>query len=228
MLHIGDSITLETGILEKNVKGDEAQETFRCRLVDRQDDTFIIDLPINEETGKTTPFPVGKVLQASFVGIDQALYIFHTKIIGREHRNVPVLLLNDPGRKKHTRIQRRNYARVDAGVNAAVHPLSPGAFTPFTTFTLNISGGGAALSLPKGAVIPEHGEIDVSFVLPMESGALPWIRTRASIVRKLKKSAFENEIFTIEFSTIRDADRQQIIQYVFEQQAAFRRSAAGQ
>ncbi|MFB4163439.1 flagellar brake domain-containing protein [Alteribacillus sp. JSM 102045] len=92
---------------------------------------FLLILLLMKRRGKQA-FLEGTQLSAWFIGTDQAVYSFETEGKGRQKDKIKVILISDPGR-----IQRRNYVRIDASIDVAVHPLN-NDFSPFLTSTLDI------------------------------------------------------------------------------------------
>ncbi|WP_096200959.1 flagellar brake protein [Bacillus sp. FJAT-45350] len=226
MIEIGTTIFLELKEEVNNEKDHNkdklSSRRFKSRLVDLQKDKFVIDYPVSEETKKISYFFEGTQFSAWFVGKDQAVYSFETEIQGRQKGQVPTLLLKDPGKENYVRIQRRNYVRVDTSVDVAIHP-KVNEFDPFTTITLDISGGGAAIVIPPGKKIPHEGELYCWLVLPMQSGETYYVKTVCKIVRVFKKFPETRERASLQFVTIGEQDRQKVIRFCFEKQVAAKR-----
>lgn len=218
MIEIGATIFLE---LQEDDEKETKPQRFRCRLVDRTETNLVIDYPINENTQKPSFFFDGTEFRASFVGNDQAVYSFDTEIVGRKKINIPVLFIKNPGEDRYTRIQRRNYVRVETSVDVAVHPTS-NEFAPFRSITVDISGGGCAVVIPPSKSLPEKGEIELWLALTMQSGEMVYVKTICKIIRIIK-TANERERASLQFSTIADQDQQKIIRFCFERQLLLRR-----
>ncbi|WP_088102231.1 flagellar brake protein [Halalkalibacter urbisdiaboli] len=219
MIDIGATIFLEL----QETKGEETKTiNLRCRLVDKTTKSFVIDYPINQETNKPNFFFDGTQFRAWFIGKDEAMYAFDTEITGRKKGNIPMLLLKDPGREKYLRIQRRNYVRVDTSTDAAVHTIH-GDFQPFTTVTLDLSGGGCAILIPPEQKLPGTGELNLYMVLHMQSGKIEYVKTRCKIIRVFKPIESARERASLQFLEIDERERQKIIKYCFERQLALKR-----
>ncbi|OLO42587.1 pilus assembly protein PilZ [Alkalihalophilus pseudofirmus] len=220
MIEIGTTIHLEP---KNEIEGAEHKENrFRCRLVDKGENTIIVDHPINESTGKLGFFYEGFQFNASFVGKDQAIYSFETALQGRKKGNIPMYILSDPGLETYLRIQRRNYVRINTSIDVAVHPKDI-LFSPFKSLTLDISGGGAAITLPFGTTLPEHGQIKCWFVLHMQSGEIHYVPTLCKIVRIFKRQPESSDRVSLQFIEIKEQDRQKIIRFCFEKQLLIKR-----
>ncbi|MFC0470310.1 flagellar brake protein [Halalkalibacter kiskunsagensis] len=222
MIKAGSTIFLE--LHEKK----ELEKTlrFKCRLVDQTQSMYVIDYPINEETEKPSFFFDGTEFRAWFIAEDKAVYAFDTEIIGRKKGHIPVLLLKNPGKENYVRIQRRNYVRVETIVDAAIHPIH-NEFPPFTTVTLDLSGGGCAVIVPSGQSIPTEGSVNIWLVLHMQVGEIIYVQAKCKIVRVWKPRPNSRERASLQFIEIEERDQQKIIRYCFERQVVVRRKYDG-
>ncbi|WP_209122571.1 flagellar brake protein [Alkalihalobacillus sp. BA299] len=220
MIEIGTTIHLEPkNELEES---DSKNNYFKCRLVDKGENSLIIDHPINETTGKLGFFYEGFQFNAWYVGKDEAVYSFETALQGRKRGNIPMLILSDPGIETYIRIQRRNYVRINTSIDVALHPKSV-SFSPFVALTMDISGGGAAVTIPSGKTLPESGEIHCWFVLHMQSGEIHYIPTICKIIRVFKTHPEASDRVSLQFVDIKDQDRQKVIRFCFEKQLVMKR-----
>ncbi|WP_216829271.1 flagellar brake protein [Alkalihalobacterium elongatum] len=220
MIEIGTTIHLEP---RNNLDASRVQShLFKCRLVDKGENTLIVDHPMNESTGKLGFFYEGFQFNAWYVGKDQAIYSFETSLQGREKGNIPMFRIFDPGGETYIRIQRRNYVRINTSIDVALHPKDV-PFDPFTALTMDISGGGAAITIPTGKTIPPNGLIRCWFVLHMQSGETHYIPTICKIIRIIKTNPTSNDRVSLQFVEISDKDRQKVIRFCFEKQLATKR-----
>lgn len=215
MIKIGTVLHLE--VFSENSKNNGKQKVlkYKCRLVDQQKNILIVDQPIDEETGKNGHFYDGTEFNLWFVGTDGAIYSFKTQLLGRKRDNIPMFMLEDPGKESYMRTQRRNFVRVESSVDVAIHPQDPD-YPPFRTFTIDISGGGLAISIPKTAEIPENGDAFCYLALPMLSGEIHYIKAFCKIIRVFKKESSSMLQASLQFKEITEKDRQKIINYCFE------------
>src|SRR5690625_3323193 len=114
----------------------------RSKVIKLNRRNLFIDLPTNIHTKKTVYLSKGDQLFVTFIGADEAVYQFNTEIKGRKNLNVPALKLAYP--EQIDRIQRRNFVRIKATVDVAVH-CPQLTFRPFTTVSYDISGGGLSI-----------------------------------------------------------------------------------
>ncbi len=216
MIKIGKILTLETNDESENV------QRFRCRVVEQKGSSLYIDYPINTETGRTDFFPNGTFLFAYFVGNDQSIYKFYTEIIDRKREKVPMLMLRYD-QNKLTKIQRREYVRVDANLDISITDPE-GEVEVFTTITKDISGGGLSVVLPENIEVKPGMEVDLVIVLRIKE-EINYIFTRADITRTFELSKKAKQLLSLKFVDIHEQDRQQIIQFCFETQLRARRQA---
>lgn len=217
MMKIGTILTLET-----NDDSEEVQR-FRCRVVEQKGSSLYIDYPINTQTGRTDFFPNGTFLFAYFVGNDQSIYKFYTEIIDRKREKVPMLMLRYD-QNKLTKIQRREYVRVDANLDVSITDPE-GEVEVFTSVTKDISGGGLSVILPANIEVRSGIPVDLLIVLRTREEEIDYIFTRAETIRTFELAKEAKQLLSLKFVDIYEQDRQQIIQFCFETQLKARRQA---
>lgn len=215
MIKIGTMITLE-----KQADDEELQQ-FRCRVVEKKGSTLYIDYPINTKTGRTDFFPNGTFLFAYFVGEDQSIYKFYTEIVNRKREKVPMLLIRFD-QNKLTKIQRREYVRVNANLDVSISDPE-GELDTFTTITKDISGGGLAVILPPDVEVRPAIPLDLVIVLRMKDDKIDYVFTQAEAIRVFNQSEDSKQLLSMKFINIYEQDRQKIIQFCFETQLKARR-----
>ncbi|WP_458412671.1 flagellar brake protein [Schinkia sp. CFF1] len=215
MLSIGDTLYIE-------LKNSDEPETFKCKLVDRKGNQVYIDYPVSEKTGRAVFFLDGTEIKVSFYAKDQVIYMFDSEIVGRKKENIPMMIISYPGQDKLIRIQRREYVRIDATVDLAVHPLNDD-FNPFTTITVDISAGGAAIILPPNHNFKPQTELLCYLVLPLTNGEYFYIKTCAKIIRIIYGTMGSRDKAPIQFIDLNEAQVQQITRYCFERQLSDRK-----
>lgn len=216
MLKIGDTLMLEP------VDGNE--EKYKSKVAEISDRYIYINYPAHVKTGKTVFLLDGMQFKASFVGQDHCLYLFETEVIGKVRHPVPMVVLSYPGKDKLVRIQRRQYVRVDANTDVAIHPLHQ-EFMPFTTMTTDISAGGAAIVLPEQRqkqLFPGM-VVEAWLVLPMQSGEYHYLKMKAKIVRIFRAENSDIHKASLQFLDVSPQDRVLLIRYSFERQLEMRK-----
>lgn len=203
--------------------GEEVEEEFRCKVLDHEDGKLYIDYPVSSLTGRTAFLMDGMKLSVQFVdpASASALYLFQTEVIGRVKRNIPMIMLHDPGAKEYIRIQRRKFVRVEAAVDAAIadenSPL-------FSSVTENISAGGAAIVLPPSFQDPgEQAVFSLYIVLPREQDEPLYVETAAQLIRIVTNEHSGRRVGSFQFLDIDHAVQQLILRYCFDRQLELRR-----
>ncbi|MCL6585913.1 MAG: flagellar brake domain-containing protein [Anoxybacillus sp.] len=220
MLKIGDMIILES-------RNEKEVHEYRSKVTEIFADRIHIDYPVNKKTGKTVYLINGMQFKASFVGKDECLYLFDTEVTGKVREPIPTVVLSYPGDEKLVRIQRRQYVRVEAAVDIAIHPLN-GEFLPFATITTDISAGGAAIVLPeKASTILPGTVVDAWVVLRMKSGDYHYIKVPSKIIRVFPVEGSHVHKASIQFLEMEPKERVLFIRYSFERQLELRKKEEG-
>ncbi|WP_181348203.1 flagellar brake protein [Thalassobacillus sp. CUG 92003] len=212
MIEVGQSVTLELWKREQ-----KEPDRYRCKIVDFEDEHVYIDYPVNLATGRTDFFLEGIQFNASFLGRNQSVYTFPTEVAARKKLKIPVLMLTYPGEDELIRIQRRKYVRIERAADIAIQHAED-LFPPFTSVTLDISGGGVAVLLPLNHTVERDQSIKITLVLGTNAGEEKYIFVSGKIVRVVANYHSNRDKASVEFIDISDSDRQTIIQYCFEQQ----------
>ena len=210
MIQIGDMLTLE-------LKNAENIDKFKCRLVDRKDTMLYIDYPINLRTNKTAFLFDGTQLNATFIDQDgTSVYLFISEIVGRVKTNIPMLVLTYPGSEGLIKIQRRNYVRIEAAADIAIHPLE-NEFQPFTAVTDDLSAGGAAVLIPQEKILQPDMMVKAWLVLILQNGEYHYLSLLSRVVRVIRYNETMNRL-SLQFNAISNLERQLLLRFCFERQ----------
>ncbi|MEK4028949.1 PilZ domain-containing protein [Pseudobacillus sp. FSL P4-0506] len=213
---------IETGMYLLLVSREKDQEEhYRCRVADIDEGVILIDYPVNIGTNRSTFFVDGMQLSAEFIDpkYSSAVYTFDTEVKGRTKRDIPLLILHDPGLEKYVRIQRRKFVRVPIPVDAAIYLEN---VAPFTAATEDISAGGIAVPLPEGIDVSNEQQGRVYLSVPMQSGDHHYFEITARVVR-LRIDDKGRPIASIEFVDIPRTDQQILLRFCFERQLIMKR-----
>lgn len=195
---------------------------YRCKISAVADDRWLIDIPVNIQTNRSALFFDGTTFKAWYVDDERSLYVFETQLIGRvRDAAVPLLAIDAPEKDKIIRIQRRNFKRVQAVIDCAVHDPE-GISPPFTTVTVDISGGGVQLVVPEGKNLKAQRDALCWLVLPMRSGEIFYLKLASRVVRVFDDAKTKVKKASLSFSNISDEDRQHLIRFCFEQEVKLR------
>ncbi|KXH82037.1 flagellar brake protein [Sporosarcina sp. HYO08] len=209
MLSIGSIISLVT-------HDQDEKKHYKSKVVDLGDQCFMIDYPIQVDTGRTAFMTNGTEITATFTDDQKDSFQFDTKIIGRLKQQIPMLTLFYPGNDKLNKIQRREYVRVETPVDVAVK--YDDSYEQFVA--KDISGGGIALILRDGASFSVFEQIELTIVLPFPNDEIEYVQTKGSVVRVVEKDG--RTIAPIQFDEIKEDERQLIIRFCFLRQLQLR------
>lgn len=187
----------------------------RARIMEYKNGYLFIDSPINTHTRKTKPLQEGMNVTVSFVRPGSGMYQFETKVVKRYMGKIMTYLLKDPGVRHYKNIQQREYFRVNAMLDVDVTSPIKGAH--FRTTTVDISGGGMAIVLPKGEFLEKGEAIVCSFTVDIRETRVP-IAASCQVVRTFQKRKDSLPLAALKFQGLHETDRQHIIHFCFEQQ----------
>jgi c-di-GMP-binding flagellar brake protein YcgR len=211
-MKIGEFLTLEAYSYD-----DKTVEKYRSKIIEQNDRYLYVDYPIHMKTKRTqASFGIGTKMIAEYLGQDQSVYRFKTEVMERRRGKIPTLALKQPKEDQIERIQRRQFVRVDTAVDVAIYSIK-NSFSPFSTVTVDISGGGISVVIPKGVRIIEGENISIYLVLYMHAGEYHYLELPGQIVRLIERESVASTA-SIKFLELSEQDKQIIIRYCFEKQ----------
>ncbi len=212
-MEIGQSITLQLD--RKNNKG---SQNLISKIIELDEEYIYISYPTNTSTGKTTMLLDGLPFTVIFRKQDEIHYSFTTRVsLRKKLNNIPVLGLEKPKEEDFKKIQRRNYLRIEAVLDISVQIVDYHQHIPFTTTTVDISGGGAAIVVPKNIKLEVDQIVHVWIVLPFSANDYQYINASAKVLRIIEKER-GLKIAPLEFISIKNKDRDEIVRYCFQKQ----------
>ena len=151
--------------------------------------------------------------------VRDAIYLATCEIV-RVQKVPPSLIITKPA--KTTRIQRRNFVRVDAKVPVTLFvEHKDGKQTVIKSETLDLSGGGLLVYIPEHLALGTLLDIEIG----IPSGSTKPIRVRALCQvcrsRKMKNDEYQIGLSFIEISEI---ERDDIIKYLFKRMRELRQT----
>lgn len=212
MLSIGDTLLLESLSQEK--------EIFRSKVIDIHKNSFFIGPPIKEKTNRTEPIIIENTpFRVQFVAKNQKVYKFQTKVINKQLENITKFEFELPEKDKFINIQRRSFIRVETQLKVKVFSLN-NEFTPFDTYTTDISAGGLSIVLLNKETLEKGQVVICSLVLPLAEENV-YLRQPSSVVRITDK--ISNQFASLKFEQMNEKDQQSLVRYCFERQVALRK-----
>ncbi|WP_139125064.1 flagellar brake protein [Bacillus solimangrovi] len=214
MFKIGDTFEL------RNLNNNE--QLLKTKIIEIDENNLYIQEPVDPKTNKSVYLARGDKFEVTYRQPDSAVYMFKSEILMSISGAMPMFVLRKPKKDEIKRVQRRNYVRVDAILDMQFHPLDD-EFTPFKAYSLNISGGGIAVSLPTNHGLEPNMKAKIQFKLPMAKGNKHEVEVLGQVIRIMKKKN-ANDKASIEFLDLQSVDQRNIIRYTFEQQLAGRKT----
>lgn len=216
MLEPGLVMTLEP------FDGTDKKEEYRCKVVDMEEGKLFIDYPVHRQTHKTVFLMEGMQLAVSFLDptASSAVFMFRTEVTGRVKRNIPMLVLHDPGLTNYVRVQRRKFVRVQKTMDIAVEV---NGMRPFSSITEDVSAGGVTVVLPESVQIERGAEAKMYAVIPAQHAEPRYIEADAELVRIYHDEKSNRRFGSFQFKDLPYAEQQLLMRFCFEQQLQLRR-----
>lgn len=215
-LVIGEELEVEVGTSVTIALGQHSKEggqiSYRSKIIDRNESELIIDYPVNIDDYLQLPIRTNQVVDIEYI-TKGSVYKFPAKIIRIIESPIESFVINVPNEADITKIQRREYVRINVDVNVAVHSIND-SFTPFITVTQDISGGGLAIITPDNITLSEGEKVDLYLVLKSKYSDFVYLRVEGEIIRTTVYNGVRSTSLRFHFDDERD--RQKIIKYCFE------------
>lgn len=186
---------------------------YPSRVEDISPSRIVLAAPLKGQ--KMVPLEEGELITVEYCG-SSAVYSFTTRIVGMGKDHFPTITVEFP--QMIRRWQRRSFLRMKAALPVTLTPVkTDGSITPppiYQMETINISGGGLMLKSPIR--FPEGESLELEILLPQRGV----VEALGKVVRVEEKKGGNSPYYLlgIEFTVIKEADRQKIISYVFELQ----------
>ncbi len=197
---------------------EETKIEYKSRIADIAEDRMLIEVPLNEKTGKYKKLYLGDELSAYFLSDGGVKNFFSTHVLGFKEEVIRLIAIENPDPESITKVQRRTFLRVAAELELAIKFSS----VRFLAMTDDVGGGGISF-ITEGKWQLKSGDIlDCWLLLPYKNGSVDHANFRPEIVRVKQLESGRNQVMA-KFSEISDGERQKIIRYCFERQLEFRK-----
>lgn len=184
--------------------------TYPSRIEEITGNVLYLAVPIR--SGELVPLRTGETIRVSYVDKDNA-YSFVTRVLGRKIDPIPVLIVERP--QTITRIQRRNFVRIEASLPIYFQLLEEETGEIGEGRTVDISGGGVLFTTRAGWIRANH--------LLRVRVDLPQLEPVVCIARVIRVG--QNRISGVvynqvacKFEDLREGQRDTIIKFIFERQ----------
>lgn len=195
-----------------NQSDEKNTQRYRSKILDRTDKKLIIGNPVDQNEYVDLPITTGTLVQIEYIDHGN-VYTFTAEVKRLIQSPIWSFVIDIPEKEEITKIQRREYVRIDTDVNVAVYGIDR-SFPPFITVTQDISGGGTAIIVPKGIDLKEGEKVMLYLVLKSKYSDYVYIKTKAEVIRSTTVN--EIRITSLKFHFENENDRQAVIKYCFE------------
>jgi c-di-GMP-binding flagellar brake protein YcgR len=197
---------------------EETKIEYKSRIADIAEDRMLIEIPLNEKTGKYKKLYLGDELSAYFLSDGGVKNFFSTHVLGFKEEVIRLIAIENPDPESITKVQRRTFLRVAAELELAIKFSN----VRFLAMTDDVGGGGISF-ITEGKWQLKSGDIlECWLLLPYKNGTIDHANFRPEIVRVKQLESGRNQVMA-KFSEITDGERQKIIRYCFERQLEFRK-----
>lgn len=196
----------------------EAEIEYRSRIADMEDETFLIEIPMQIDNGRLKKLFIGDELSVYFLTEGGIKNYFNTHVVGFKEEVIRMVRLRKPAAESIFKVQRRSFLRVSADLELAVKDALGGRFLVRTD---DLGGGGTSF-LSDGKVSLTVGDkLSCWIMLPYRNGGTDHANFEGEVVR-IKELENGRNLIMMKFAAISDQERQKIIRYCFERQFDFR------
>jgi c-di-GMP-binding flagellar brake protein YcgR len=202
-----------------SIDEEEAKTEYKSRLADMNDETFALEIPLHEKSGRLKRLYQGDEINVCYLTEDFVKNYFNTSVIGFTKDRVPLVIVRRPSPEAITRAQRRSFLRVPAELEIAVKYSKQ---LQFVTVTEDVGGGGISFRCEGDIPLPDSAAVACWLLVPFKNGSIEHVPFKGEIVR-VKRLDSGKQLAMTRFTEITDRDRQKIIRYCFERQMDFRK-----
>jgi len=211
---VNDLVYIHVASVDKKVQ----EKEYKSRIADDEEDSFLIEVPIESGTGRLKRLVVGDELSVYFLTEGGIKNFFNTYVTGFADDKVQMVRIRKPEPETITKIQRRDFLRVVAELEIAVRMKDN---TRFIAYTEDVGGGGVSFKCESKHKIAESDQLFCWLLIPYKNGSIDHVPFEAEVVR-VKKLETDRVIVMLKLVSISDMERQKIIRYCFERQFDFK------
>lgn len=211
---INDLVFIHIASVDKKA----AEKEYKSRIADDNEDSFLIEVPIESGTGRLKRLHIGDELSVYFLTEGGIKNFFNTYVIGFADDKVQMVRIRKPEPETITKIQRRDFLRVVAELEIAVRKAD---HTRLVTYTEDVGGGGVSFMCDTKYGISQGDLLYCWLLIPYKNGSIDHVPFEAEVVRT-KKLETQRTIVMLKLVNISDMERQKIIRYCFERQFDFK------
>lgn len=193
----------------------EPTPAYTSHVTDIQEHSIWLEIPFVRGSASLVRMHEGQEVSISYQGLNMATCSFDTYVQRLKRDHVHIAALHKPALEEIKQIQRRNFLRVPAEVEAAIR-LKDGSSV--VVRTEDISGGGFSFNCQEHIPILTDQLVHCWLALPFRNGTMDHVSFFGEIVRTKKEVGKKQQWVSLKINDITDAERQKIIRYCFERQ----------
>ncbi|WP_102027181.1 flagellar brake protein [Salirhabdus sp. Marseille-P4669] len=212
-MELGQAITIQVEDANKSM------QNLITKIVELDEKQMVlyVHYPTNTKTRKTAFLLEGTACKVIYQDAENTSFTFPTEVkLRKKIKKIPVLGLRLPTEEEINKIQRRNYLRIDTTLDVAAR-FTDNPLQSFNTTTLDISGGGASIAIPKNVKLNVDETLNITIVLPFKSDEYQYVTATARVVRIIERDKGLN-LAPLEFISIKNQERDHIIRYCLMKQ----------
>ncbi|MBP1988916.1 flagellar brake protein [Paenibacillus eucommiae] len=203
-----------------SIDEEESKIEYKSRIADMSDEAIVMEIPLNENTGRLKKLYLGDELSAYYISQGGIKNYFNTSVIGFREDVIRLIMLKKPEPEAITQIQRRSFLRVPAELEIAVKFSEQ---LQFVAVTEDVGGGGVSFICDGYIPLNVNYVISCWVLVPFKSGTIEHVPLKGEIVR-VKLLETGRQLAMVRFVEITDRDRQKLIRYCFERQMDLRKN----
>lgn len=197
---------------------EEAAIEHKSRIADEQEDGLLIEIPINEKTGRYKRLFLGDELSVYFISDDGIKNYFDSHVTGFKEDRVKLVKIRKPDPERITKVQRRSFLRVPAELEIAVKMPNHARFVCLTD---DVGGGGISFICEGKWPVSAEQDLECWLLVPFRNGSIEHASFKAVVVRVIELESGRKQVM-IKYVSIIDSERQKVIRYCFEKQLEYR------
>jgi len=198
---------------------EEARIEYKSRIADVTDDYILMEVPMNEKTGRMKRLYIGDELALYFMAEGGVKNYFNSYVLGHKEEVIRLVVIKKPEPESISKIQRRNFLRVGAELEIAVKLMEK---LQFLAYTEDVSGGGISFRCDGNWPLKNDDKIACWITIPFRNGTIDHVWFKGEIVR-VKHLETGKQLAMVKFTEIPERERQKLIRFCFERQFEFRK-----
>jgi c-di-GMP-binding flagellar brake protein YcgR len=197
----------------------DAKIEYKARIADVTEDSIMMEIPIDERSGRLKQLYMGDELSTYFVSKDGVKNYFNTSVTGFQDDVIKLVAVKKPELEAITKVQRRSFLRVPAELEIAVKYTEQ---LQFVAITDDVGGGGISFICDGYIPLTVNFIISCWLLVPYKNGSIEHVPFKGDVVR-VKQLETGQQLAMVSFVEITDRDRQKLIRFCFERQMDFRK-----